>query len=82
MTRQLRAQRFPDGQRIITASQDKTARIWDVFPDTEALVSRGKADIPRCLTLKQRKGLSFLIGHTTFLSLQSCGHVRGIYWTA
>jgi hypothetical protein len=38
-----------------TASHDKTARIWDVFPDTEAFVSAAKAAIPRCLTPAQRK---------------------------
>jgi WD40 repeat protein/energy-coupling factor transporter ATP-binding protein EcfA2 len=45
----------PDGQRAVTASSDKTARVWDVFESTERLVSRAKADIPRCLTLVQRK---------------------------
>jgi WD40 repeat protein/energy-coupling factor transporter ATP-binding protein EcfA2 len=45
----------PDGQRIVTASQDKTARIWEVFADTQTLVSRAKADVPRCLTPAQRK---------------------------
>jgi WD40 repeat protein len=44
-----------DGARIVTASKDMTARIWDVFPDTEALVSRAKADIPRALTRSHRK---------------------------
>jgi WD40 repeat protein len=29
----------PDGQRIVTASDDNTARVWDVFPDTQVLVS-------------------------------------------
>jgi hypothetical protein len=38
---------------------DNTARIWDAFPDTQALVSRAKADVPRCLTQDQRK--SFLL---------------------
>jgi WD domain, G-beta repeat len=45
----------PDGQRIVTASDDKTARIWQVFPDTQALVSHAKAAVPRCLALAQRK---------------------------
>jgi hypothetical protein len=45
----------PDGKRIVTASLDKTARIWDVFPDTQALVSRAKVAVPRCLTSAQRK---------------------------
>ena len=45
----------PDGTRIVTASVDKTARVWDVFPDTEALVSAAKAAMPRCLTAEQRE---------------------------
>jgi WD40 repeat protein len=40
----------PDGMRIVTASADKTARVWDVFPDTQALVSAAKAVVPHCLT--------------------------------
>ena len=45
----------PDGTRIVTASKDKTARVWDVFPGTQAFVSAVKAAIPRCLTQGQRK---------------------------
>jgi hypothetical protein len=45
----------PDGKRIVTASADKTARIWDVFTDTQALVSAAKAAVPRCLTAEQRQ---------------------------
>ena len=36
----------PDGKRIVTASADKTARVWDVFPDTQALVSRRQGRRP------------------------------------
>ena len=32
-----------------------TARIWDVLPDTQALVSHAKTAVPRCLTQAQRK---------------------------
>ena len=39
----------------MTASSDKTARVWDVFPDAKALAARAKTDIPRCLTQSQRK---------------------------
>jgi WD40 repeat protein len=36
----------PDGKRIVTASSDKTARVWNVFPDTQSLVSAAKARYP------------------------------------
>jgi len=35
--------------------QIKTAREWDIPADTQGLVSQAKADIPRCLTVAQRK---------------------------
>jgi hypothetical protein len=38
----------PDDKRIVTVSEDKTARVWDVFPDTQALISTAKAAAPRC----------------------------------
>jgi WD40 repeat protein len=44
----------PDGKRIVTASQDGTARVWNILPDTQALVSAAKAIAPRCLTPAQR----------------------------
>jgi hypothetical protein len=39
----------PDGKRIVTASEE-SGRILAVFPDTQALVSRAKEAVPRCLT--------------------------------
>jgi hypothetical protein len=47
----------PDGTRVVTASADTTARIWDIFAfaDTDELASHAKAAVPRCLTLEQRK---------------------------
>jgi hypothetical protein len=44
----------PDGKRIVTASADKTARLWEIFANTQELVSHAKAAIPRCLTAAQR----------------------------
>ena len=44
----------PDGKRIVTASDDKTARLWEIFANTQALVSHAKAATPRCLTVAQR----------------------------
>jgi WD40 repeat protein len=45
----------PDGKRIITASRDGTARLWDTPSDVQALMAEAKATVPRCLTLAQRK---------------------------
>jgi len=45
----------PDGKRIVTASWDHTALLWEVFANTQELVSHAKAAIPRCLTPTQRK---------------------------
>jgi hypothetical protein len=44
----------PDGKRIVTASADKTARLWEIFANAQELVSHAKAAIPRCLTAVQR----------------------------
>ena len=44
----------PDGKRIVTASDDNTARLWKIFADTQELVSHAKAGAPRCLTIAQR----------------------------
>jgi WD40 repeat protein len=47
----------PDGNRVVTASADNTARVWEVFPTTQALVDRVKEAVPRCLTPQQRQQL-------------------------
>ena len=39
---------------IVTASEDKTARLWRVFANTQALVNAAKASLRRCLTPEQR----------------------------
>src|SRR5262249_55574570 len=45
----------PDGKRVVTVSTDETAaRLWEIFADTQELVSHAKAGIPRCLTIAQR----------------------------
>jgi hypothetical protein len=45
----------PDGARIVTGSEDGTARVWEVFPSGQALIDQAKALAPRCLTAAQRK---------------------------
>jgi WD40 repeat protein len=37
-----RAAFSPDGKRIVTASDDKTARLWEIFANTQELVSHAK----------------------------------------
>ena len=44
----------PDGKRIVTASEDKTTRRWEIFANTQELVSSAKEAVPRCLTSAQR----------------------------
>jgi hypothetical protein len=44
-----------DGERLVTASEDRTARIWPVFPTTQALVDYARNMVPRCLTRDQRQ---------------------------
>jgi WD40 repeat protein len=45
----------PDGGRILTASDDGTARLWEAFPKIQTLIDRVKAEVPRCLTPRQRQ---------------------------
>jgi ATP-dependent Clp protease adapter protein ClpS len=45
----------PDGGHILTASSDGTARLWEAFPETQTLIDRVKAEVPRCLTPEQRQ---------------------------
>jgi WD40 repeat protein len=47
----------PDGGRILTASDDKTARLWEAFPEPQTLIDHVKAEVPRCLTQEQRQRL-------------------------
>ena len=47
----------PDGAGVLTASRDKTARLWRVFATTQDLVDHIKTQVPRCLTAEQRHRL-------------------------
>jgi WD40 repeat protein len=42
-------------QRILTTSEDGTARTWPFFPSLQALVSHVKSHVTRCLTPEQRR---------------------------
>jgi tetratricopeptide (TPR) repeat protein len=45
----------PDGTLAATASADKTARLWRIFPNTQSLVDYARARLPRHLTREQRR---------------------------
>lgn len=45
----------PDGQRLATASHDRTARVWDTDMTLEALIVKGRKRVLRQLTDEERK---------------------------
>ena len=46
----------PDGRRVVTGSDDNTARVWGT-PPVEELISLARAALTRCLTIAQREEL-------------------------
>src|SRR6202012_1268235 len=44
-----------DGKRIIGSANDKTVRIWDIYPTGQELVEESQHLAPRCLSLEQRR---------------------------
>jgi hypothetical protein len=46
---------FIPGKRIVTASADKTARLWEIWANTRDLVTQAKTAAPRCMTAEQLK---------------------------
>lgn len=44
----------PDGDRIVSASGDKTIRIWGMPPHGQALIDAARAAVPRQLSAAQR----------------------------
>ncbi|GAG18377.1 unnamed protein product, partial [marine sediment metagenome] len=45
----------PEGSFIVTGSSDKTARVWDIFANTQSLVDHAKVSVVRCLSQAQRQ---------------------------
>ncbi len=45
----------PDGSRIVTASLDKTARLWPNYPTTQSLIDYARCIVPRQLTDDERE---------------------------
>jgi hypothetical protein len=45
----------PDGTRVLTGSEDKTARLWTVFKSAQALIDTVRTSVPRCLTPTERQ---------------------------
>ena len=43
------------GMHVLSPSYGKTARLWRIFPNTQALVEQAKSSVPRCLTPDERK---------------------------
>jgi len=44
----------PDGTLVVTASWDKTVRVWRLFPDVNVLIGIVRAGLSRCLSQAQR----------------------------
>lgn len=63
----------PDGARVLTGSWDNTARVREVFPTHQALITAVKAAVPRCLTPQQREA-----AHLATPPPRWC-HARGLY---
>src|SRR5262249_58641047 len=45
----------PDGRRVVTASYDRTARIYRTFLSINELIEEAKQAVPRCLTRERRE---------------------------
>ena len=42
------------GSRVLTASQDRTARLWPIFGSVDGLIEEAKRCLPRQLSSAQR----------------------------
>jgi hypothetical protein len=54
VTRPLVVTVLPSRPRIVTSSWDRTARIWEIFLNSEEFVARAKSVAPRALSVAQR----------------------------
>jgi WD40 repeat protein len=45
----------PDSRRVVTASADNTARVWDVYSDISELSALVVSRLSRCFSIAQRE---------------------------
>ena len=53
----------PDGTHVVTASDDKTARVWRVYPDVNELIAEVRPRLSRCLSQAQRDAYGLPTAH-------------------
>ena len=53
----------PDGTHVVTASDDRTARVWPVIPDVNELIRQVRAGLTRCLSQAQRDAYGLSTEH-------------------
>jgi WD40 repeat protein len=48
----------PDGQRILTASEDGTARVWRTYPDVESMLFEAARSLKKFLNSEAYSALT------------------------
>jgi WD40 repeat protein len=54
-----------DGTHVVTASWDKTARVWRVFADVSTLIGIVRPRLSRCLSQAEREGFGLTSAQPT-----------------
>ncbi len=55
----------PDGRRVVTASNDKTAIVWETYPDISEMSALVVARLSRCLSIGQRERFGLAVQDTS-----------------